>query len=119
VIVKKAYGGAYCAMGSKYCKADINYAWPGAEIAVMGSEGAANIVFRKEIASSKEPEKLKKKLVEEYSEKFANPYAAASRGIIDEVILPSSTRPKLISALKSLKGKSEFRPSKKHGNIQL
>jgi acetyl-CoA carboxylase carboxyltransferase component len=119
VIVKKAYGGAYCAMGSKFSKADINYAWPGAEIAVMGPEGAANIIFRKEIAASKEPDKLRKKLVDEYRAKFANPYAAASRGIIDEVISPDSTRAKLIVALKSLRGKSEFRPQKKHGNIQL
>jgi acetyl-CoA carboxylase carboxyltransferase component len=119
VIVKKAYGGAYCAMGSKYSKADINYAWPGAEIAVMGPEGAINIIYRKEIEASQDKEAMKKQLAAEYRKKFANPYVAAGRGIIDEVILPSSTRPKLISALSSLKNKSEFRPSKKHGNIQL
>jgi acetyl-CoA carboxylase carboxyltransferase component len=119
VVVKKAYGGAYCAMGSKYSRADINYAWPGAEIAVMGPEGAINIVYRKEIEASSDPDSLRKQLVSEYRKKFANPYVAASRGIIDEVITPSSTRPKVISALESLKGKSEFRPSKKHGNIQL
>jgi acetyl-CoA carboxylase carboxyltransferase component len=119
LIVKKAYGGAYCAMGSKYSKADINYAWPGAEIAVMGPEGAINVIYRKEIEASKDPDKLRKKLAAEYREKFANPYVAAGRGIIDEVILPSATRPKLIAALTSLKNKSEFRPSKKHGNIQL
>ena len=119
LIVKRAYGGAYCAMGSKYSKADINYAWPGAEIAVMGPEGAINIVNRREIEASPDPEGLRKRLASEYRKKFANPYVAASRGIIDEVILPSATRAKLISAFSSLKGKSEFRPAKKHGNIQL
>ncbi|MDV3293821.1 MAG: acyl-CoA carboxylase subunit beta [Nitrososphaerales archaeon] len=119
LIVKKAYGGAYCAMGSKYSKADLNFAWPAAEIAVMGPEGAINVVFRKEIEAAKDKEKLRKELTSDYRKKFANPYVAASRGIIDEIITPSSTRPKLISALASLKGKSEFRPKKKHGNIQL
>ncbi len=119
LIVKKAYGGAYCAMGSKYSKADLNYAWPGAEIAVMGPEGAINIIYRREIEASSDPEGLRKQLAAEYRKKFANPYVAAGRGIIDEVIMPSSTRPKLIAALSSLKNKSEFRPSKKHGNIQL
>jgi acetyl-CoA carboxylase carboxyltransferase component len=119
LIVKKAYGGAYCAMGSKYSKADINLAWPGAEIAVMGPEGAIGIIYRKEIEASKDKETLKKQLADEYRKKFANPYVAASKGIIDEVIHPSSTRPKLISTFASLRNKSEFRPSKKHGNIQL
>ena len=119
LIVKKAYGGAYCAMGSKYSKADINYAWPGAEIAVMGPEGAISIVHRKEIESSPEPDVLRKRLAADYRARFANPYVAASRGIIDEVILPSTTKAKLASALGSLANKSEFRPSKKHGNIQL
>jgi acetyl-CoA carboxylase carboxyltransferase component len=119
LIVKKAYGGAYCAMGSKYSKADINFAWPGAEIAVMGPEGAINIINRKEIEASSDPEALRKQLAGEYRKKFANPYVAASRGIIDEVVLPSATRSKLISAFASLKNKSEFRPAKKHGNIQL
>ncbi|HKT22640.1 MAG TPA: acyl-CoA carboxylase subunit beta, partial [Nitrososphaerales archaeon] len=119
LIVKKAYGGAYCAMGSKYSKADINYAWPGAEIAVMGPEGAINIIYRKEIEASPDPEAMKKQLTAEYRKKFANPYVAASRGIIDEVIPPSSSRAKVVSALDSLKNKSEFRPAKKHGNIQL
>jgi acetyl-CoA carboxylase carboxyltransferase component len=119
LIVKKAYGGAYCAMGSKYSKADINYAWPGAEIAVMGPEGAINIIHRKEIDASSDKDGLKKQLAADYRKKFANPYVAAGRGIIDEVILPSSTRVKLASALSSLKNKSEFRPAKKHGNIQL
>jgi len=119
LIVKKAYGGAYCAMGSKYSKADINYAWPGSEIAVMGPEGAINIINRKEIESSADPEGTRKQLAADYRKKFANPYVAASRGIIDEVILPAATRPKLVAAFASLSNKSEFRPSKKHGNIQL
>jgi len=119
LIVKKAYGGAYCAMGSKYSKADINLAWPGAEIAVMGPEGAINIINRKEIEASPEPDALRKQLASEYRKKFANPYVAASRGIIDEVIRPGATRSKLISSFESLRNKSEFRPAKKHGNIQL
>ena len=119
LIVKKAYGGAYCAMGSKYSKADLNFAWPGAEVAVMGPEGAINIIHRKEIDASPKPEELRKQLADEYRTKFANPYVAASRGIIDEVILPSTTRPKLAAAFASLRTKSEFRPPKKHGNIQL
>lgn len=119
LIVKKAYGGAYCAMGSKYSKADINFAWPGAEIAVMGPEGAINIIYRKEIEASSDPEAYRKELAGEYRRKFANPYVAASRGIVDEVIPPSATRPKLVAAFESLRNKSEFRPAKKHGNIQL
>jgi len=119
LIVKKAYGGAYCAMGSKYSKADINLAWPGAEIAVMGPEGAISIIHRKEIEASADPEALKKQLADGYRKKFANPYVAAGRGIIDEVIAPSTTRAKLVSSFESLRNKSEFRPSKKHGNIQL
>ncbi len=119
VIVRKAYGGAYCAMGSKFSKADINYAWPIAEIAVMGPEGAANVIFRKEIEGSPDPRGARASLVKEYAEKFANPYIAASRGIIDEVIDPAVTRAKVIAALSSLRNKKEFRPAKKHGNIQL
>jgi acetyl-CoA carboxylase carboxyltransferase component len=122
VIIRKAYGGAYCAMGSKYSKADINYAWPTAEIAVMGPEGATNIIFRKEMAaalSAVERDRIKHNLIHEYKEKFANPYVAASRGIIDEVIYPEETRMKIADALSSLKEKKEFRPPKKHGNIQL
>ena len=119
LIVKKAYGGAYCAMGSKYSKADINYAWPGAEVAVMGPEGAINIIYRKEIGASSDPEELRKRLASDYRAKFANPYVAAGRGIIDEVIPPSLSRAKIVSAFESLKTKSEFRPAKKHGNIQL
>ena len=117
--MKIAYGGAFCAMGSKYSKADINYAWPGAEVAVMGPEGAINVIYRKEIEASSDPENLRKQLASDYRRKFANPYVAASRGIIDEVIPPSITRPKVIAAFESLRGKSEFRPAKKHGNVQL
>lgn len=119
LIVKRAYGGAYCAMGSKYSRADINYAWPGAEIAVMGPEGAISILYRKEIDSASDPDAAKKRLAAEYRKKFCDPYSAAARGIIDEVILPSSTRRKLAVAFESMKNKSEFRPSKKHGNIPL
>ena len=119
VIVKRAYGGAYCAMGSKYSRADINYAWPGAEIAVMGPEGAINILHRKEIESSSDPEALRRRVAAEYRKNFCDPYTAASRGIIDEVVPPSATRRKLVAAFESLKNKSEFRPSKKHGNIPL
>jgi acetyl-CoA carboxylase carboxyltransferase component len=119
LIVKKAYGGAYCAMGSKYSKADINYAWPGAEIAVMGPEGAISIIYKKEIEASSNPDALRMQLASDYRTKFANPYVAASRGIIDEIITPSSSRPKLVSAFESLRTKTEFRPPKKHGNVQL
>jgi len=121
VIIRKAYGGAYCAMGSKYSKADLNYAWPNAEIAVMGPEAAVNIIYKDQLtkASPEESERLRTKLIKEYREKFANPYEAASRGIIDEIIDPAQTRPKLIRALESLENKSEFRPRKKHGNIPL
>ncbi|HXW37514.1 MAG TPA: carboxyl transferase domain-containing protein [Nitrososphaerales archaeon] len=119
VVLKKAYGGAYCAMGSKYSRADINYAWPTAEIAVMGPEGATNIIFRREIEKSEDKPKMREELLRDYREKFANPYVAASRGIIDEVIRPEQTRQKIASALWSLRNKSEFRPHKKHGNLQL
>jgi propionyl-CoA carboxylase beta chain len=119
VIVRKAYGGAYCAMGSKYSKADINYAWPSAEIAVMGPEGAINIIFRKEIEKTKDKKLTREKLAKEYRENIATPFAAASRGIIDEVIDPAQTRLKVIAAFSALRNKKEFRPPRKHGNIQL
>src|SRR5487761_928584 len=118
VIIKKAYGGAFCAMGSKYSKADLNFAWPSAEIAVMGPEGAAKIIYRKELEKSKDAATMRR-LVNEYREKLANPFVAAERGIIDAVIRPSDTRKELIKALSALAKKSEQRPSKKHGNIQL
>jgi len=119
VILRKDYGGAYDVMGSKHSGADINYAWPTAEIAVMGPHGAINIIFRKEIAEAKNPEQKRMELVSEYRQKFASPYIAAQKGYIDEVIEPAETRPKLISALESLTTKREQRPSRKHGNIPL
>jgi acetyl-CoA carboxylase carboxyltransferase component len=118
-ILRKSYGGAYDVMGSKHSGADINYAWPTAEIAVMGPHGAINIIFRKEIAEAKNPEQKRMELVSEYRQKFASPYIAAQKGYIDEVIEPAHTRPKLISALESLTTKRESRPTRKHGNIPL
>ncbi|MCF8275255.1 MAG: acyl-CoA carboxylase subunit beta [Flavobacteriales bacterium] len=119
VITRKAYGGAYDVMNSKHIGADMNYAWPSAEIAVMGAKGAAEIIFRHEIMSSADPEaKLKEKELE-YLEHFANPYRAAERGYVDEVILPSKTREKLIRAFSMLKNKARTLPRKKHGNIPL
>lgn len=119
VITRKAYGGAYCVMGSKHIRTDINFAYPTAEIAVMGPEGAVNILYKQEIEKSKEPENLRKKLVEEYIEKFANPYITAQKGYIDEVIFPSQTRRKLISALRSCINKRDKNLKRKHGNIPL
>jgi propionyl-CoA carboxylase beta chain len=119
VIVRKDYGGAYDVMGSKHSGADINYAWPTAEIAVMGPHGAINIIFRKEIADAKDPEQKHDELVAEYRQKFASPYIAAQKGYIDEVIDPAQTRLKLISALESLATKREPRPTRKHSNIPL
>jgi len=119
VITRKAYGGAYDVMSSKHIRCDINLAWPSAEIAVMGPEGAINILNRKELAESADPEALRAKLVAEYRERFANPYIAAARGFIDDVIEPSQTRPRIISALEMLKNKRDKNPPKKHGNIPL
>lgn len=119
IILRKAYGGAYIAMNSKHLGADMVFAWPSAEIAVMGAEGAANIVFRKEISSSADPAEEKKKKIEEYREKFSTPYVAAARGYVDDVIEPSQTRFRLISAIEMLSNKRESRPPKKHGNIPL
>ena len=123
VIIRKAYGGAYCAMGSKYSKADINLAWPTAEIAVMGPESAVRVLYRKQLKRMREEgmdtEEVVKRIVKEYKERFANPYVAAEKGIIDDVINPEETRPVLIKALEMLKDKREARPLKKHGNIQL
>ncbi len=119
VITHKAYGGAYIAMGSKHLGADLVLAWPSAEVAVMGAEGAANIIFRKEIKASKEPEKTRKEKIKEYSDAFSNPYVAASRGYVDTVILPSETRKYLVKGLETLATKAESKPSKKHGNIPL
>jgi acetyl-CoA carboxylase carboxyltransferase component len=119
VIVRKAYGGAYDVMGSKHLRADINYAWPSAEIAVMGPEGAVNIVFRREIESAKDPDAKRKELVEKYRQQFANPYVTASRGFIDDVIEPRTTRVKIIHALEMLQNKTDTNPPKKHGSIPL
>jgi propionyl-CoA carboxylase beta chain len=119
VILRKDYGGAYDVMGSKHSGADINYAWPTAEIAVMGPQGAINIIFRKEIAEAKDQKQKHSELVSEYRQKFASPYIAAQKGYIDEVIEPAETRPKLISALASLVTKREPRPSRKHSNVPL
>ena len=119
VITRKAYGGAYDVMNSKHIGADMNYAWPTAEIAVMGAKGASEIIFRKEIISAKDPEAKLKEKEEEYSAKFANPYRAAHRGYVDEVIKPDETRRKLIRAFSMLKNKVDKLPRKKHGNIPL
>jgi propionyl-CoA carboxylase beta chain len=119
VITRKAYGGAYDVMNSKHIGADMNYAWPSAEIAVMGAKGAAEIIFKKEIQSAENPENKWKEKEAEYAELFANPYRAASRGYIDEVIRPEQTREKLIKAFKMLENKAETLPRKKHGNIPL
>jgi acetyl-CoA carboxylase carboxyltransferase component len=119
VITRKAYGGAYDVMSSKHIRGDVNLAWPSAEIAVMGPDGAVNIIFRKELAKAKDSEKKKDQLVEEYRGKFANPYVAASLGFIDDVIEPSDTRPRLINALEMLSNKRDSNPAKKHGNIPL
>ena len=119
VITRKAYGGAYDVMSSKHIRGDFNIAWPTAEIAVMGPDGAVNIVFRKELEKADDPVKRKAELVAEYREKFANPYIAAQRGYLDDVIEPKETRPRLINALESLSNKRDANPAKKHGNIPL
>jgi len=119
VITRKAYGGAFVVMSSKNLRGDINYAWPTAEIAVMGPDGAVNIIFKDAIDKSAKPEETRQKLIAEYRDKFANPYIAASKGYIDDVIDPRNTRPKLIKALEMLSNKSDTNPPKKHGNIPL
>jgi len=119
VITRKAYGGAYDVMSSKHIRGDINFAWPSAEIAVMGSKGAVEIIFSKEIAASNDPSSTAEKKIAEYADKFANPYIAAERGYIDEIIEPRLTRQKLISAFEMLKNKVDINPKKRHGNIPL
>ena len=119
VITRKAYGGAYCVMSSKHIRGDVNLAWPTAEIAVMGPDGAVNIIFRKELESAEDPIQRKAELVADYKDKFANPYVAAQRGYIDDVIEPKETRPRLINALEMLSNKRDANPAKKHGNIPL
>ena len=119
VVTRKAYGGAYDVMSSKHIRGDLNFAWPSAEIAVMGPDGAVNIIFRNELAQADDPVKKKAELVAEYREKFANPYIAAARGFIDDVIEPRETRPRLINSLEMLSNKRDSNPAKKHGCIPL
>ena len=119
VITRKAYGGAYDVMASKHLLADFNFAWPQAEVAVMGPEGAVNIIYRRDLKSSPTPDERRKKLMDDYKARFANPYSAAERGYIDDVITPHETRPKLINALHTLQTKREPGPKRKHGNIPL
>ncbi|MGI8655062.1 MAG: acyl-CoA carboxylase subunit beta [Pyrinomonadaceae bacterium] len=119
VITRKAYGGAYCVMASKHIRTDINFAWPSAEIAVMGAEGAVGVLYRREISEADVAETTRRARITEFEEKFANPYVAAERGFVDEVIEPAQTRPKLIRALRLLENKRDTNPPKKHGNIPL
>ncbi|MEO7142034.1 MAG: carboxyl transferase domain-containing protein [Bryobacteraceae bacterium] len=119
VITRKAYGGAYCVMGSKHLRTDVNFAYPAAEIAVMGAEGAVNIVYRREIAGAEDQDQARREKIAEFRERFANPFVAAERGYIDDVIEPRQTRPRLIQALRMLETKVDTMPRKKHGNIPL
>jgi len=119
LITRKAYGGAYDVMSSKHIRADVNLAWPTAEIAVMGPEGAVNIIFRNELAQAADPEAREAELAQEYRQTFANPYVAAGRGYVDDVIEPHETRTRLINALEMLSNKRDANPAKKHGNIPL
>ncbi|MBI2854657.1 MAG: acyl-CoA carboxylase subunit beta [Chloroflexi bacterium] len=119
VITRKAYGGAYIVMGSKHLRGDINYAWPTAQIAVMGADGAVNVIYRDRIAKSANPEQTRQELIAEYGKKFDSPYQAASRGFIDDVIDPRTTRSRVIRALEMLKNKVDTNPRRKHGNIPL
>jgi propionyl-CoA carboxylase beta chain len=119
VITRKAYGGAYCVMASKHIRTDFNYAYPSAEIAVMGSEGAVNVLYRNELKAAADPTAARAKLVAEFRDKFANPFIAAARGFVDEIIQPHMTRTKLIAALASCDNKRDKNPAKKHGNIPL
>jgi acetyl-CoA carboxylase carboxyltransferase component len=119
LIVRKAYGGSYLAMCSKDMGADLVLAWPSAEIAVMGPQGAANIIFRNDIKNSDDPVATRQQKIDDYSAEFATPYKAAERGFVDDVIEPSTTRPRLVDAFNMLESKRESRPKKKHGNIPL
>jgi len=119
LVTRKAYGGAYIVMSSKCIRTDLCYAWPSAEIAVLGAEGAVNIIFRREIAAADDPEAERQRLVEEYRVKFSRPYTAAASGHIDDVIAPRETRPRLIAALELLKDKQASLPPKKHGNMPV
>jgi propionyl-CoA carboxylase beta chain len=119
VLLRKAYGGAFIVMSSKMLKGDINYAWPTGEVAVMGAEGAVNVVHRAELRAAADPAAVRAQRIDEYRERLMNPYVAAGRGLIDDVIEPALTRPKLISALEMLSNKREVLPPKKHGSIPL
>jgi propionyl-CoA carboxylase beta chain len=119
VIARKAYGGAYVVMGSKHLRTDVNFAYPTAEIAVMGAEGAVNIIYRRELSAAADAESARRRKVEEFRDRFANPFIAAERGFIDDVIEPRETRPKVIRALRMLDTKVDSMPRKKHGNIPL
>jgi propionyl-CoA carboxylase beta chain len=119
VITRKAYGGAYCVMGSKHLRTDVNLAWPSAEIAVMGPEGAVNIVYRRELTGASDPDAVRRAKTEEFKERFANPFVAAEHGFLDDVIEPRQTRPRVIRALRLLATKVDTMPRKKHGNIPL
>ena len=119
VIIRKAYGGAYDVMNSKHIRGDVNLAWPTAEIAVMGPKGAVEVLFRKELNASEDPEAAAEARIEEYRAQFAHPYLAAARGYVDDVIDPRTTRPRLINALEMLRNKRDENPRKKHGNVPL
>jgi propionyl-CoA carboxylase beta chain len=119
VITRKAYGGAYCVMASKHIRADVNYAWPSAEVAVMGPEGAVDIVYKRELAKAENKDQERARLIDQFRERFANPYVVAERGYVDAVIRPRETRKKLIEALEMLDTKRDKNPPKKHGNIPL
>jgi propionyl-CoA carboxylase beta chain len=119
VITRKAYGGAYDVMSSKHIRGDLNLAWPTAEIAVMGPKGAVEILFKDEIAKAADPAEETRRRLDDYTRTFANPYKAAARGFVDDVIDPRDTRPRLIDALRALGGKRDRNPAKKHGNIPL
>jgi len=118
-ITRTAYGGAYVVMNSKHLRSDVSFAWPTAEIAVMGAEGAVNIVFRREIERAADSKRRRAELIREYRDKFSTPYASAERGFVDDVIEPAETRPRLIKALRMLSTKREAVPARKHGNIPL
>ena len=119
VVARKAYGGAYCVMASKHIRTDVNLAWPTAEVAVMGPEGAVNILYKRELDAAEDSEALRASKVQEFRDKLANPFVAAGRGFLDEVIAPRTTRPRIVAALRSLDGKRDRNPPKKHGNIPL
>ena len=119
IITRKAYGGAYIVMSSKHLRSDVNLVWPSAEIAVMGAEGAVNIIYREKLNRLENPQEERQRLIADYQEKFTNPYVAASRGFVDDIIDPADTRPQIIKALEMLQNKRDTLPAKKHGNIPL